>query len=615
MNAEAPRSLSETWRAAARAAALVAIDPAGLGGAALRAGPGPVRDRWLALLRHLLPEGVPFRRAPAGIDDDRLLGGLDLVATLQAGRPVVGRGILAEADGGIVVLAMAERLPGAVAGRLASVLDGRVVRLEREGLAATLETHLGVVALDEGREDDERPPEALLDRLAFLVDLGAASHRATGDPGPDPASVAAARARLPGVAGTPARLEALCGAAAAVMIPSLRAPLLALRAARALAALDGRGAVSDEDVSEAFRLVLAPRARAFPPAPADDETDENQTDDAPADDPPPPPDEPPRDEDESREEDEREDEETEERPLTAEELQNLVLEAAQAILPEDLLAQLRAGLSGLKTSRTRGETGARARPGTSGRPAGSRPGEPRRGARLDLVSTLRAAAPWQPLRRRGGEAAADGPRVAVRREDFRVGVRKPTIRRTTIFAVDASGSSALNRLAEAKGAVELLLAECYVRRDRVALVAFRSRDAELVLEPTRSLARAKRALAGLAGGGATPLARGIEVALATADAVRRKGEDPAIVLLTDGKTNIGRSGEPGREAARADALTAAREARVRGIVALVVDISRAGQPLAQEIAAAMGARYLALPYADAATLSSAVSAALPPQRG
>jgi len=609
VNAEAPRTVSETWRAAARAAALVAIDPAGLGGVSLRAGPGPVRDRWLALLRHLLPEGAPFRRAPAGIDDDRLLGGLDLVATLQAGRPVIGRGILAEADGGIVVVAMAERLPGSVAGRLAGVIDGRVVRLEREGLAATLETHIGVVALDEGREDDERPPEALLDRLGFLLDLTEVSFRETGDPGLDPAAVAAARARLAEVAISDARLEALCGAAATVAIVSLRAPLLALRAARALAALEGRAEVTDDDVSEAFRLVLAPRARAFPPASAEEEESE-----APPDEPPPPPDEQPPEEGTGEDEEDRPEEETEERPLTADELQNLVLEAAKAILPEDLLAQLRSGLAGLETGRVRGETKSRARAGVSGRPAGSRPGEPKRGARLDLVSTLRAAAPWQPLRKRG-EAATAGPRVAVRREDFRVGVRKPTIRRTTIFAVDASGSSALNRLAEAKGAVELLLAECYVRRDRVALVAFRNRAAELILEPTRSLARAKRALAGLAGGGATPLASGIAAALATADAVRRKGEDPALVLLTDGKTNIGRSGEPGREQAREDALSAAREARAQGVVALVVDISRAGQPLAREIADAMGARYLALPYADAATLSSAVSAALPAAKG
>src|SRR4029450_5166679 len=108
-------------------------------------------------------------------------------------------------------------------------------------------------------------------------------------------------------------------------------------------------------------------------------------------------------------------------------------------------------------------------------------------------------------------------------------------RTTTIFVVDASGSSALNRLAEAKGAVELLLADCYVRRDRVALLAFRGRGADLLLPPTRSLVAAKRGLGGLPGGGGTPLAAGIEAGLALADAVGRKGETPVVILLTDGR--------------------------------------------------------------------------------
>ena len=92
------------------AAALVAIDPAGLGGAVLRARAGPVRDAWLTLLRGFDP-AAPFRRIPLGITDDRLLGGLDLAATLRAGRPVAERGILVESDGGLVLLAMAERIP------------------------------------------------------------------------------------------------------------------------------------------------------------------------------------------------------------------------------------------------------------------------------------------------------------------------------------------------------------------------------------------------------------------------------------------------------------------------------------------------------------------------
>ncbi len=126
-----------------------------------------------------------------------------------------------------------------------------------------------------------------------------------------------------------------------------------------------------------------------------------------------------------------------------------------------------------------------------GRPVGTRPGDPRRG-RLALIETLRAAAPWQRLRRGEGEA-----RLRITADDLRIRRLVQKRETTTIFAVDASGSAALERLAEAKGAVESLLAECYVRRDRVALVAFRGRGADLLLVPTRSLVRAKRALASL----------------------------------------------------------------------------------------------------------------------
>ena len=97
------------WRRAVSAAALLAIDPA-LGGVCVRAAAGPLRDAWLAALRAMLPPDVAWRRMPSGIAEGRLLGGLDLAATLAAGRPVAERGLLAAADGGIVVVPMAERL-------------------------------------------------------------------------------------------------------------------------------------------------------------------------------------------------------------------------------------------------------------------------------------------------------------------------------------------------------------------------------------------------------------------------------------------------------------------------------------------------------------------------
>jgi magnesium chelatase subunit D len=223
-----------------------------------------------------------------------------------------------------------------------------------------------------------------------------------------------------------------------------------------------------------------------------------------------------------------------------------------------------------------------------------------------VVETLRAAAPWQALRRRG----RDGPaRIEVRPDDVRVARFKQRARTTTVFVVDASGSAAFHRLAEAKGAVELLLAEAYVRRDSVALLAFRGRGADLLLPPTRSLVRAKRSLAGLPGGGGTPLAAGLDAALSLGDAIRRRGETPALVILTDGRANVARDGLAARARAEAEALAAARALRAAGLAALLVDTSPHPQAAGRDLAAAMGATYLPLPYADAASLSRAVRAA------
>ena len=246
---------------------------------------------------------------------------------------------------------------------------------------------------------------------------------------------------------------------------------------------------------------------------------------------------------------------------------------------------------------------------------GARRGEPRAGARLNVIETLRAAAPWQKLRERQTDSqrpSAEGiqhKRIHVRREDFHVTRFNQRGQTTTLFVVDASGSSALSRLAEAKGAVELLLADCYVRRDHVAMLAFRGNAVELLLPPTRSLARAKRSLAGLPGGGGTPLAMAIDAARELADQIRRRGETPIIVLLTDGRGNIARDGSPGRANATADAITAARQLRLAGVTALLLDTSAQPHPAAQALADEMGATYVPLPHAGAQAVSRVVQLA------
>ena len=231
---------------------------------------------------------------------------------------------------------------------------------------------------------------------------------------------------------------------------------------------------------------------------------------------------------------------------------------------------------------------------------GAKRGDPRRD-RLDILETLRAAVPWQKLR-----APAPGAAIAIRKDDLRVKRFRPKNRTTTIFVVDASGSSALHRLAEAKGAIELVLAECYVRRDEAALIAFRGQKADIILPPTRSLTRAKALLKGLPGGGGTPLALGLDAAALLADAVRRKGGHPFLILLTDAQANVARDGAGGRARAEEEALAAAELLHRQGFESLLIDTSPRPQPKASTLAARMGARYLALPHADAKRLAAAI---------
>jgi len=283
-------------------------------------------------------------------------------------------------------------------------------------------------------------------------------------------------------------------------------------------------------------------------------------------------------------------------------LTEITTEAAKAAIPPDLLARLEAGAVTPRQGGA-GRKGAAKQDGQRGRPAGIRRGDPASGRRLDVLATLRAAAPRGRVRKRGWLRLQPGPALEVRREDFRIKRFKEKAETATIFVVDASGSLALNRLAEAKGAVELMLAESYVRRDQVALIAFKGQGAETILPPTRSLTRAKRSLAALPGGGGTPLAGAIEAAEAAAHAAARQGRSVTLVFLTDGAANIARDGSPGREAARADALNAARRLRVAGHSALVVDVSRRGADAARELALEMGARHVRLPAANPGALA------------
>ncbi len=546
------------WQRAELALAVLAVDPSGVKGLWLRARSSAVRDR----VTQALPQA---RRIHPGVDDTALFGGVDLAATLAAGSLVSTAGLLASTDP--VILTMAERCPLGLSARLSRWLD---------------EAGPCLVTLDEGAEPEESLPSGLSDRLGLFLDLTEVGYSDTQNVTLSPDAITAARARRATTTLPKTALESLTTVAAAMGIASMRAPMLALAVARALAAWRGEDQASDTTLRHAAELTLAHRGDLQPQA---DESD----------DPPPPP-EPP----DSPDQGDQDQEQTQQDRLP----DDILLEAIRAALPADLLARLAAG----KAARSAKGSGSGAvRKGNHrGRPLPSRPGTPGSGKRIDLVATLRAAAPWQPLRRR----TPDATRLEIRQSDLRLKRYQETSDRVLIFAVDASGSSALARLGEAKGAVELLLAQAYARRDHVALIAFRGTAADLMLPPTRSLVQTKRRLASLPGGGGTPLAAGLQMAFELAGQTKARGMTPTVALLTDGRGNIALDGTANREAAEADSLKLARALRATGIPALVIDIANRPQPALRRLAEVLDAPYLPLPRADAQRLSAALQVAL-----
>lgn len=540
---------------ASLAATLFTQNPLSFGGMVLR-GSSPARDALVAAIS----DNLPCRRLPAHVDDERLLGGIDIAASLAAGKPVETSGLLAEADGGVLILPMAERMGEALAGRLAQALDDRRAAL---------------ILLDDAREADEGPPLALMERLAFQCDLTHSRGREASLGKPQTRDAAALNDEA---------LSAIAATAAALGVHSVRALIKTSEAARAHAAMSGRGEADQTDLEAAARLVLAPRATQLPPPPEEPEADDTPT---------PDPGETPE-ENSQQSQDQK--------------LEDKVVEAAAAAIPADLLAQLAKGLAPCQAGAS--GSGQKRKSGLRGKPLGARPGMPRGGARLAMIDTLRAAVPWQGVRRREAGADPDAP-ILMRKDDLRVRRFEEKAARVTIFAVDASGSAAAARLAEAKGAVELMLAQAYVTRSEVALIAFRGENAELLLPPTRSLTRARRALAELPGGGGTPLAMGLNAARELAHSVKGRGRTPSLIVLTDGRANIDALGDPGRKQAGEDAQAAAKAIAREGLDALVVDISARASREGGELADAMQARYLALPRADAKTLHAAISAREP----
>jgi magnesium chelatase subunit D len=512
---------------------------------------------WLSVYHQLSSPHMQLRTVPSSVSSEQLAGALDLAATLVAGKAVMQDGLLNGDHPKALFIRRATQLQSQSAALLAHALD---------------QQSLVLVASDDSLEDEEGLAPALSDRLTFDV-RGPITQVVTIE------ALKKARKLFARVTISDTWINALVNASLSLGIPSPRVTVQAVTCAKALAALNSRSKVSEDDVTRAARLVLAHRAQRLlqqeeqqeqSPQPPDTEPDQSPATDAG-------------------------------KPADAE----VVVSSVKAALPPHVLQALVQGQGQKAGGRSRRDKQKNIKNAPRGRVTGAMRASNLSRQRLNILATLRIAAPWQALRRK-----VKTDRLVVLRDDLRVSRRKQRTEATAIFAVDASGSTAFQRLAEAKGAVETLLSECYVRRDRVAMIAFRSKTAEVLLPPSRSLERARRALTALAGGGGTPLASALDQIYAIADQVKRSGGKPVVILLTDGRANVTRDGQGDKVKAMAESEEAAKRLSVERMDTMVLDVSPEPQKSARQLANNLAGRYLHLPRAGAADLARPVRAAL-----
>jgi magnesium chelatase subunit D len=495
---------------------------------------------------------VPVVELPLGATEDRVCGTIDLARALKEGVKSFEPGLLARANRGFLYIDEVNLLEDHLVDLLLDVAATGRNRVEREGVSAEHPARFRLVGSGNPEEGELRPQ--LLDRFGLCVEVETEKDLDSRvliverreafdrDPSAFNLSIQPEQARLRRRVARAAALYADTEVPRAVLrqaaelclrlgVDGHRGEITLTRAARALAALEGRRAVSAADVRRVAPMSLRHRLRRDPLEQGGGSA---------------------RVEKATEEVFGREDVESETTPSgdgarrTAASVEGAEVEG-DAGRDEKVIVPPSAEVGLRPDALTQGEHGrtraprqtvapARRRAGSGGstfsargRYAGSTPSKPE-GGRVALDATLRAAAV---------SSAGQDTRFRVTAEALRYKRYKSRSGTLFIFLVDTSGSMALNRIEQAKGALAQLLRRSYVNRDRVALVVFRGAGSELLLPPSASVSRARALLDALPVGGATPLASGLLRALEVARRAASSGARRVrLVVFTDGRANV-----------------------------------------------------------------------------
>jgi len=591
---------------------LCAVRPE-IGGVLIRGEKGTAKSTAVRALAGVLTEADPGAKLvelPIGATEDRVVGSLDLQKVLRDGEHAFSPGLLSRAHGGVLYVDEVNLLADHLVDVLLDAAAMGRVHIERDGVSHSHESRFVLVGTMNPEEGELRPQ--LLDRFGLAVDVHASREVAVRsavirrrlDYEADPAGFAArytaqdsdlaqkivaARARVNDVELSDRELNRIAALCAAVDVDGMRADLVVARTAVAHAAWRGADTVGEEDIRVAAELALPHRRRRDPfDDPGIDPGDLDEALSATAD---------------EGSLSASADDESEPDPDPPGGGQSADGTAETTPRQPNSSSSTRPSAPPAPEFRTRALKVPGVGDGHAGRrsPARNAAGAmvgasatPEQGHGVHLFATLLAAA-----NRRTGA----GP-LRPDAEDIRRAARIGREGNLVIFVVDASGSmAARDRMTAVTGAALSLLRDAYQRRDKVAVITFRSTGARLVLPPTASAYTASRRLNRLDTGGTTPLAEGL---LAARDVViRERARDrtrrPLVVMLTDGRATggpdpLGRS------------RIAARLLAAEGAAAVVVDCEtsyiRLG--LASELADQLGAPVLRLEQLRADHLAQAV---------
>ncbi|MFZ5752648.1 MAG: VWA domain-containing protein [Bacillota bacterium] len=562
-----------------------------------------------SLVRSLvtLDDSLKIVEVPLNTTEDRLVGGIDLEKMLQRGEKVLQPGILAQAHGHVLYIDEINLLPPFLVKKILDAAATGVNRVEREGISLCHQSRFVLVGTMNPEEGELSPQ--LLDRFGLYVEVKGikdeelrkeiVKRRLVFEENPagflalwqeEGAELArklkSARRILPEVKTGEEILGLAAELAQAAGSKGHRGELVMVECARALAAWDGRKAVTVQDVKKAAAYALPHRQSRQP----------GEAQGKPL---PPGAGAPP----------EKEDRREEKKGLPpgnhwrkgmgqAEERKD---NPEEIVLSDGILPPGLAGAGGKGRGDWRGTRECRKK---RGRYAGwTYPrGKELNAGDVALDATLRAAALCQPWRKKEGGFLKIEPR------DFREKIRENPPQHLLVFVVDASGSmGARARMGAVKGALLSLLKEAYRKRQQVALVAFRQDRSRVLLPPTPSPERAQQYLAELATGGKTPLAEGLLQGLEVITQARRKNKalTPILILVSDGRCNWAREGQNPLEAA----LNAAGIYRQKGIISLVLDTEEGAFSLglARRLAEVMGGRYVRLEEVSHRTVKHCVT--------